>query len=431
MKITIIASGGMGGTEKAAFLFAAELSRRGFHVDALTEPSGCRVAALMRAGVQIWNVPHHDQAEIEKYLNESKPDVIYNHTSGYADNRALYHALDTFGANRPRLIETNVFGRLMDAYEGDRVDMRMFISQANGCQAFRRPRLDRRAPSPDRHLVLYYPLPLESKSNGNRAKVNRVMLDIPEDACVLVRVGRPSHKWTDWECEAFHRAATVNHNLRMILMEPPSDLKRRIRDGRYGNGIHILDATADEEFITDLYRISDVMIHASLFGESFGYTLAEGMHEHLPVIARTTPWGDNAQVELVEHGQTGFVCGTVAGMADAIGVLAKNTDLRDAMGESACSRIENISNLSRETDLLVEVIYYVLSGKRGSLMKERYDSWMDFSQHEFEQREWCVHEKTDRHWRHYLAARGYSLCRQSRVMLSPVYRSLLAKFGHS
>ena len=49
------------------------------------------------------------------------------------------------------------------------------------------------------------------------------------------------------------------------------------------------------------------MLHYARYGESFGYALAEAAIVGLPVVAQATPWGDNAQLELVRHGETGFV----------------------------------------------------------------------------------------------------------------------------
>ena len=427
MKIAVIAGGGMGGTEKAAYLFAAELSRRGYEVDALTQADGCRVGSLLEAGVRIRDI-RSECDEFESYLREARPDVIHNHTSGYADHRALYHALDKAGPNRPRLIETNVFGRLKDAYEGDRVDMRMFVSMASGCQAFLRPRLDRRDPSPDRHTVLYNPLPHEAVALESAVKVSRSSLGIPEDACVLVRVGRPGHKWATWECEAFHRAKASSPKLRLILMEPPDALKQDIAAGRYGDGMHVLEATSDQEFIDGLYRLSDVMLHASRFGESYGYTLAEGMREGMPIISRTTPWADNAQVELVSHGQSGLMCGGVSGMAHAIGLLAADDAKRRLMAQEGIERAKLLSDLTRETDLLEEVLRFVVSGERGERMKARYDSWMKFMNGGFLEREWNILERSEGGRGSYAASRAHAAYRKARVSITSRIWDLRAKF---
>jgi glycosyltransferase involved in cell wall biosynthesis len=423
MKIVVIAGGGMGGTEKAAYLFAAELSRRGYEVDALTQADGCRVGSLLEAGVRVREI-RADRDGFESYIREARPDVIHNHTSGYADHRALYHALDNVGTNRPRLIETNVFGRLKDAYEGDRVDMRMFVSMASGCQAFLRPRFDRRDPSPDRQTVLYNPLPHEAAAPESPAKVSRSSLGIPEGDCVFIRVGRPGHKWASWECEAFRQAKVSHSNLRLILMEPPEALKQDIAAGRYGDGIHVLEATSDQEFIDGLYRMSDAMLHASRFGESYGYTLAEGMREGLPVITRTTPWADNAQVELVSHEQSGLVCGGVSGMAYAIGILAADDAKRRLMAQEGIDRVKSLSDLASETDLLEEVLRFVVSGERGERMKARYDSWMRFFNGGFRDREWNILERANRHGISYARARTHSFYRNIHASLASHYREI-------
>jgi len=51
IRIAVIVGGGMGGTEKAAHLYACELANRGHEVEALTDPDGCRSELLLKAGV--------------------------------------------------------------------------------------------------------------------------------------------------------------------------------------------------------------------------------------------------------------------------------------------------------------------------------------------------------------------------------------------
>lgn len=428
MKITVIAGNGIGGTEKAAYLFAAELARRGHQVEALTDSANHRLEDLTNAGVTPRNVSC-DATGLLAYFKDSRPDVVHHHVSGYGDYRFLYQAMDAMGAERPKLIETNVFGRLMDRHDAGHVGMRLFVSMASGCQAFSRPMVGKQTPSIARHGVLYNPLPHPRKEPAGAAGFRETLGLSPADF-VLVRVGRPGHKWTNWECEAFQKARRAVPNLKLVLMEPTAELRASIRRGVYGEGIVVLNATSDQEFIDRLYQSSDAMLHASGFGESYGYTLAEGMRAGLPVITRTTPWADNAQVELVKQGESGFVCCSVSGMARAVVECATSSGTREAMSAAARRRVTELSDLSKETDLLEEILDHVTAGTCGPLMKERFSRWMAYRDAGFPRAEWRVFENDLGMHRTVIRSKASAACRQFRISVTKAVsrlRSTLSK----
>ena len=122
------------------------------------------------------------------------------------------------------------------------------------------------------------------------------------------------------------------------------------------------------------------MIHASNFGESYGYTLAEGMQAGLPIVTLSTPWGDSGQIQLVEHNGNGFVCCSVHGMTEAMLEICRNHDLRKRMSVLARTRIAQISNRSRDVDLLEQIMIFVTGGSIGQVMQGRFSEWMEYRQ---------------------------------------------------
>lgn len=427
MRITVIAGSGIGGTEKAAYLFAAELARRGHEVEAITDSSNHRLVDLAKAGVTLRDISCDSQGFLA-YLKGFRPELVHHHTSGYGDHRAIYQAMDAMGSEKPKLIETNVFGRLMDRYEAGHVAMRMFVSMTSGCQAFRRPMWSKQRPDINRHTVLYNPLPPPTPMPLGKDHAFRADIGVLPSDFLLVRVGRPGHKWATWECEAFHQARKIRPNLRLVLMEPTEEIKKAIRKGDYGDGIVVLEATSNQEFIDRLYGASDAMLHASSFGESYGYTLAEGLRRGLPVITRTTPWADNAQVELVRHGESGFVCCSIAGMTGSILELAVKPDLREFMAQNAIRSVESLCDLAHETDLLEEIMDHVVSGQVGPEMSLRFGNWIHYRNLEFARAEWNIQERQARHFPTYLAGRFHNICQQQRAAVGPIYRRLRCAF---
>ena len=176
-------------------------------------------------------------------------------------------------------------------------------------------------------------------------------------------------------------------------MEPSQSLIKKVKSRQYGDGIIVKPVTTDFDWLSMLYAAADFMIHASDGGESFGYTIAEGMTAGLPIITRTTPWGDNAQVELVDHEKTGYVCNSVAGMSAAIQALVNDPPLRERMGANARSRIHQLANPETEVAILENIANGLINGKVPELAQERSRQVLAFAE-TFGTREQAVLEST-------------------------------------
>ena len=393
--IAVLAKTELGGTEKAATIYATQLAARGYKVDYLAS-KGPRTEFLMSHGVRVVDAANSD-ATLYDYIKQSRPNVIHQHVPGYPVTNRLYQALSRFAPNeRPKVIETNVFGRLEDPQSEKFVDFRMFISMASAAQAFRRARIRNIGPLLERHTVLYYPVLPSKRINAGAREEFRRHLGIAADEVLAVRVGRPGHKWRSWECEAYDLARKQSPSLRLLLMEPPPVLRRKIERGDFGDGIIVLKETSDFTWLEQLYASADLMIHASDWGESFGYTIAEAMAAGLPVITRSTPWGDNAQVELVRNGETGFVCWSVPEMARRLVEVTKNQLVRSRMGAAGLERINGLANVDREIDIVEEVIKFCLGNGVTAKIAVRNARLLDFI-HRFPELEKTTSEKFLRH----------------------------------
>jgi len=431
MRVAVWAANTIGGTEKAAALFAAGLARRGFQVDFLG-PKGPQGPIFEKEGIPMLGIVTC-KASLKRYLEEARPDVVHQHVPGYAIANPLYEICDELGAKAPALIETNVFGHFADPRADRWVRFRMFISLSCAVKAFQRGRRTLDARALNQATVTCYPLsPANLTFTADERREFRRTLGLRDDQVLAVRVGQraspgqPGNKWKRWECEAFARARRSAPHLRLFIMEPPSDIWRDIEAGRYGQGITVHSNTSDFAWLSRLYSAADCMVHASSYGESFGYTIAEAMEAGLPVIVRTTPWGDNAQVELVQCGETGFVCASVGEMSRRLRDLAMDSGLRRRMGEEAMKRIRAKANLERELDVLEGVIQAVTTGKRGVALQQRGEELLRFAS-DFAAREWRISEPPWSHPLDYLGGRVYSGYRRLRMMTAHVRNALRAR----
>jgi hypothetical protein len=178
----------------------------------------------------------------------------------------------------------------------------------------------------------------------------------------------------------------------MLLMAPREDIWREVESGLWGEGILLRPTLSDFDRLAAIYTAGDLMLHMADWGESYGYTIAEAMQLGLPLVTQSTPWGDNAQVELVEHGRTGFVCSTCRGAVDALLRLARDQKLCRQLGAAAVERIDSLSNPVRETDLLEEIIGHVAQGQPLKKVVERNRELLQFGS-SFAKREKRVWER--------------------------------------
>jgi glycosyltransferase involved in cell wall biosynthesis len=362
MKIAVILNTlGIGGTEKAACRWARGLHQRGHDVVVWTLVDGPRRRELEDAGVctRVFGV---HPGEWRQALRREAPEVIHVHVPGYP------HVGDVLGdalVGLPKIpvVQTNVFGQLRNPREEQWTDFRLFISWTSCVQAVRRigGKLDgdffRRA------SVVVYPVDGVAQPSRDRTLAFRSSLGVREDEVLLGRLSRPDPaKWTNLSVLAFQRAVSANAKQKLLLREPPEQVAVELRRSRWRDHVIILPATTDAEELGVTVAALDVVLHTSSIGESFGYGIAEPMRAGKPVITHSVPWGDQAQLELVRHGETGFVASTPAAMACAIARLGEDGGLREQMGAAGSRYIQRIADPDTTLERLECILRTVASG---------------------------------------------------------------------
>ena len=134
--VAVWSGNGIGGTTKAAVLFAVELARRG-HRLLFLGPSGPRDQDLAQGNVPRINPPA-DAKALAEFLKTERVDVVHQHITNHAHANPVFAALRLLGDERPRLIETDVFGHAEDSESEKWIDFHCFVSRACAIQTFRR-----------------------------------------------------------------------------------------------------------------------------------------------------------------------------------------------------------------------------------------------------------------------------------------------------
>lgn len=385
MKIACLIPGGLGGTQKAGWLFAAGLARLGHQVVGFS-PRGPFVPSTPADGFSIFE--HEPDSIPFSAIQDGAFDALHIHMPGYYICHPLYPWLKKLGSSRPRVVETNIFGRLQDWRSNGVTDFRLFISLTGACQA-----ADRAWTAVSRLTscgVARNPVDEAQPVSQDRIDGIRRRLGVEPGEMFALRLGRPDPaKWSDFECRVTSIVkAKRSFPMKLVAIEPPRLLSDRILAGEFGPAAKAGELIQAPAQVGEVISAADVIFHCARLGESFGYVIAEGMAASKPVITLTTPWGDNAQTELVENGVTGFVCCSTEGAAAALQILSRDSEMRRAMGEAGKARIAALADPATEC----RIVEAALMGSAPGL-QQRHDEMLAY-EHEFAKRQWEVIEKS-------------------------------------
>jgi len=176
----------------------------------------------------------------------------------------------------------------------------------------------------------------------------RAVLDIPQNAKVLLAVGYKlrSSRWRDY---------LVLENAVKLLPEKLSQEKISLiclgekgETEKAGDAeVRFVDYQTDLEVVARFYQAADVYIHASR-ADTFPTTVLEAMACGTPVVATAV----GGIPEQVDDGVTGFLTplGDAAAMAERIGQLLRDDELRKRMGFHAAESARQRFSLERQVD---------------------------------------------------------------------------------
>jgi predicted ATP-dependent Lon-type protease len=83
-----------------------------------------------------------------------------------------------------------------------------------------------------------------------------------------------------------------------------------------------------------------------------------------PVIVNSTPWADNAQIELVDNGKTGLIANTPKTYAEAVVYLINNKKEAKKMGLAGQEKVKNEYNAEKITNCLQKIYLDLIIKKK-------------------------------------------------------------------
>jgi len=350
----------LGGTAKTLQIFCEELKKSGHTPTVLAREDGPRGKILREEGFAV-HILGEDLAGFIEHLQEA--DVLHLHIAGTKDTvlaQKLERARKTFPILK--VIATNVFGGyepLLDA----QIDQQLMVSKTLLLKFFlQNPALE----SKQKYGVLYNPIDVATLTRLQRKpeeiQAFRHELHIPDDAVILGRIGRPDiHKWDPLTEKVIALLAKQQCKCVFLFMSAPDSVQKRLERGRLKDYYRFLPPSSDEAKVVRFYQTIDILFHSSSIGETFGCTLAEAMALKVPVVVRSTPftkknlYRDNAQIEVVDDGKTGFTATSARRLVGAAASLITNLELRKEFGENGAVKVKDLYESSLLTKQLIKI----------------------------------------------------------------------------
>jgi glycosyltransferase involved in cell wall biosynthesis len=347
-KIRIIEAGhelGLGGTEYVIQLYSKFLNKCNFEVVVVAiREGGVRTKLIEDLGVRVI-VLNGDLQKLGTLLKEA--DVLHWHDNG-TENTAVFNVIRE---NKPKLvIQTNVFGQYDGSTHYDLVDYDMFVSRMI---LVRRMLQDENLK--DRFIskrkALYNPvdvnhitslIPSENQVQEFKRKNNL------QDCFIVGRIGRAADaKFHTITLDGFAEFSKRTKNTRFLLVGATPHVLEYAQALGILDKMIILENTPDLEQLLIYYSCLDIFLAVSRIGESFGLAIAEAMSVGVPVVTASTPLKDNAQIELIDNGQTGLVVEREAiRIAEALLFLYQNKETRLRFSKAA--RLKAIKEFEAE-----------------------------------------------------------------------------------
>lgn len=329
---------GLGGTEK--LLQSCALAARDscdVHVIGV-ERLGPRGDMLLAAGVEVADAGG-DEARLAQLLEGT--DVVHVVRHGAAEPR-VPAAVRRAGV--PHMVETNIFGHVDESHDRAAFDAHLFLSKF--CLLRYRNRLGAERIGPDfdaRHKVLSAPIEYPELRAAAPATPQeaRALLGLDPDRPTVGRVGRADDmKWRRMVVDMVPELLRLLPDAQVLFVGLTPALRRRLDHLGVRDRVADVEPSGDPARLSAFYRACDVFVAAAQIGESQGIANGEALAMGVPVVTCSTPWADNAQVEFVEHGVSGWYASHPRPFAEATADLLGDDARRAAFGAAGAAAME-------------------------------------------------------------------------------------------
>lgn len=265
---------------------------------------------------------------LSAFIEKEKPDLFIMHRNG-ANNPLETGLLTILNEHEIPVFEYNTFAR-PDPETDSLFTGHAQLSRAAFLQYCARHK--KSLQELKNHRAIGYALePSEPISPQERDQA-REALGIEKADLVVSRLQRPDlRKWDPLPVLAIEKLVKQGLNIYFLVQTPPKERLDWLKTIASGHIIAIEPSTKPE-ILRRTLACSDYVLNYSAIGETFGLAIAEAMMLERPVIANSTPFADNAQVELCQPESGSFIANSVQELCFLLSNLAKAKTNRDKLG---------------------------------------------------------------------------------------------------
>jgi glycosyltransferase involved in cell wall biosynthesis len=363
VKVVLAVNGlGLGGTEKAVQTHALAFDRGVVDVSVVAvREDGFRREALETAGIGVACAAGDPRRLRDLFAGA---DVVHVTRAGVAEH-LVPEAVAAAGV--PVLVESNVFGAVDASADERRFSAHLFPSKM--CAWRYRTRLGLEGPDfHERHKVSFWPVDIARlRELAPEPREAKERLGLDPDRPVVMRVGRANdRKWRDLIVDMVPPLLERSPDAQVVFVgATPAKLRRLDGLGVLEQTL-LLPPTADEGELAAFYAAADVFVTAAEIGESHSFAIEEAMCLGVPVVTCSTPWVDNAQIEQVDNGATGWLADHPLPFAESIAALLADPDLRARFSAAARAKSDALYGAGPLTRQL-ERLYAYLLGEQAEL----------------------------------------------------------------
>ncbi len=307
----------MGGTEKSIQLFLKHIDKEKFNTFAAGWRGGPR-EPLIRPLVSDMLVTENFLA-MAAWIRSKHIDIVHFHRMGDSDHN-LIDVLVAGGVKN--LVEHNIFAHFDDTSDRLRINRHIFVSKAQ--LEIYKGRSGVYFESPKCSFI-YNPVETASFDSYNWTR--------EWSAPVFGRFSRSDvSKWHPINVQILPIVKSAIPNAKFHVIGLPDEYRDAIKAIGCLDMVVEFKTTVNEVELCDFLNGITVMTHGSIYGESFGVSIAESMAAGLPIV--THSGGDSAQAELVTNDFNGYVTdpSDINGYADKVIHLLRNPSLKQSMG---------------------------------------------------------------------------------------------------
>ncbi len=330
----------MGGTEKTAQLLMKYLDKDKFTVFAAGWRGGERLELIKPLVEDVFI--SEDIFPMIAWIKSKNIDIVHFHRMGDPD----HHLIDTFRAAGIKImIEHNIFAHFDNTADRITIKKHIFVSKAQKEIYKQRASL---LYEDSKCVSIYNPVETEHFDNYAFSR------DLTKP--IFGRYSRKDvSKWHPININILPIVKAAVPGAEFHVIGLPDEYRNAIQQMGCMDMVREFPSTVNDTELCDFLNRITVFTHGSIYGESFGISIAEAMASGLPVVTHTG--GDSAQAELVTDGFNGFVTDPTDNQAYANRVieLLRNQALNKEMGDRGRKRVHEWFNVKDITKQIEEV----------------------------------------------------------------------------